>query len=427
MSRHVFALIDATSFYVSCERVFQAALHSRPTVVLSNNDGCIVALSSEAKQLGLKRGQPLFKHQELIRAHGVQVYSSNYSLYQELSARVMKVLGQFSPRLEVYSIDEAWLELTELAIDDLSEFGRTIKARVLQYTGIPVRVAIACTKCLSKIACELLKDDQQYGEVLDLTAFTSQQLDEALARVAIEDVWGIGPKYARFLRNYGIGTARDLRDADERWIRKYLTVVGARIQLELKGTSCFPVEVKRPPRQQIICAKSFGREITSLAELEEAVSTYTARVAEKLREQDGLSGRLTVFLRTNTFDTDSEQYANEFTIDLPHPTAFTPALTRQALSGLRAIYREGYRYKKAGVALSRITPLPVVQPDLFGEVSLDEHYQQARLMAIVDAINRIFGRDTLVFAVQGITRPWKMRQSHLSGRFTTRWDEILTI
>jgi len=355
------------------------------------------------------------------------VYSSNYSLYQEMSARVMKVLGQFSPRLEIYSIDEAWLELTDLAIDDLTEFGRTVKARVLQYTGIPVRVAIASTKCLSKIACELVKDDQQYGEVLDLTALTSQQLDEALARVAIEDVWGIGPKYARFLRNYGVTTARDLRDADERWIRKYLTVVGARIQAELKGIACLPLEVKRPPRQQIICAKSFGREITSLAELEEALSTYTARVAEKLREQDSLAGRLTVFLRTNAFDTESEQYANEFTIDLAHPTAFTPALIRQALAGLHAIYREGYRYKKAGVALSRITPLPVVQTDLFGEVSLYEHYREARLMAIVDAINRVFGRDTLVFAVQGMVRDWRMRQNMLSQRFTTQWDEILTI
>jgi DNA polymerase V len=427
MRSHVFALIDCASFYVSCERVFQAALHSRPTVVLSNSDGCIVALSGEAKKLGLKRGQPFFKHQEIIRTHDVQVYSSNYSLYQEMSARVMKVLGQFSPKLEIYSIDEAWLELTELAIDDLTEFGRTIKARVLQYTGIPVRVAIASTKCLSKIACELMKDDQQYGEVLDLTGFTNQQLDEALARVAIEDVWGIGPKYACFLRNYGVTTARDLRDADERWIRKYLTVVGARIQAELTGIACLQLEVKRPPRQQIICAKSFGREITSLAELEEAVSTYTARVAEKLREQDSLAGRLTVFVRTNAFDTESEQYANEFTIDLLHPTAFTPALIRQALAGLHAIYREGYRYKKAGVALSQITPLPVVQTDLFGEVSLYEHYRQARLMAIVDAINHIFGRDTLVFAVQGIARDWRMRQSMLSQRFTTRWDEILTI
>lgn len=427
MKQKVFALIDCASFYVSCERAFQAALHNRPTIVLSNNDGCIVALSSEAKQLGLKRGQPLFKCQEVIRAHGVQVYSSNYSFYQEMSARVMNVLAGFSPRLEVYSIDEAFLDLSDLVIDDLTEFGRMIKERVLQCTGIPVRVAIASTKCLTKIACELVKDNPQCGDVLDVTGFTSQQLDAALARIVIEDVWGIGPKYARFLRNHGVLSARDLRDADEKWVKKYLTVVGARIVLELRGISCLPLEVKRPPKQHIACAKSFGREIESLTELEEAVSTYAARAAEKLRAQDSLASRLTVFLRTNPFDTRIPQYANSFTVDLPHPTAFTPELFRHALAGLRAIYQEGYRYKKAGIELSRITPLHAVQPDLFGEVSLYGHYRQARLMAIVDALNRIFGRDTLVFAVQGISRSWRMRQGMLSQHFTTRWEEILTI
>ena len=427
MKRHVYALIDCASFYVSCERAFSAALHNKPTIVLSNNDGCIVALDGLAQKLGLKRGQPVFKHQELIRQHGVQVFSSNYSLYQDMSARVMNVLAGFSPRLEAYSIDEAFLELSDQPIEDLAEFGRTIKARVLQYTGIPVRVALAPTKCLTKIACELLKNEAQYEDVLDLSAFTPQQLDEALARIAVEDVWGIGPKYARFLRNYGVTTARDLRDADERWIRKHLTVVGARIQAELRGTACIPLEVNRPPRQSIICSKSFGKEITSRSAMEEAVCTYTARAAEKLREQDSVTARLTVFLRTNAFHEDAPQYSNSFTLDLPYPTAFTPELFKYALKGLDAIYEKAYSYKKAGVELSRITPLPVVQPDLFGEVSLLEHYCQSRLMAIVDALNHIFGRDTLFFAAQGITRDWRMRQSLLSPRFTTHWDEIALV
>ena len=271
---------------------------------------------------------------------------------------------------------------------------------------------------MTKIASELLKSDQRYHDVLDLTQFTQEQVDDALGQVATEEVWGIGTNYARFLRNYGIQTARDLRDADERWIKKYLAVVGARIQLELRGTSCLPLEVTRRPKQQIVCAKSFGRAITNRVEMEEAVSTYTARVAEKLREQDSLCGRITVFVRTNSFDP---------TIDLPYPTAFTPDLIRHALKGLHAIYREGYQFKKAGVALSRITPLPILQPDLFGEVTLHEHKREMRLMAIVDAVNRIFGRDTLVFAIQGFTRTWRMRQSLLSNRFTSRWNEILTI
>ena len=427
MREHVVALIDCVSFYVSCERVFQASLRNRPTVVLSNNDGCIVALSSEAKQLGLKRGQPLFKYRQIVREHGVEVYSSNYSLYQQMSARVMTALAKFSSRVEVYSIDEAFLDLTDLIIDDLTELGRLIKTRVLQDTGIPVRVAIAATKCLTKIGCELVKRDSRCDDVLDLTSFTREQLDAALAQVAIEDVWGIGPKYARFLRNYGLTTARDLRDADERWIRKYLTVVGARIQLELRGTACLPLQVKRAPKQQIICAKSFGREITSREELEEAVCTYTARVAEKLREQESLCARISVFVRTNPFESDIEQYANEFTIDLLHPTAFTPDLLKQARRALRAIYREGYHYKKAGVTISHITPLPVVQPDLFGEMTFPEYNRQARFMAIVDALNHIFGRDTLIFAAQGLSREWNMRQTMLSPRYTTRWDELLTV
>lgn len=427
MRKHIYALIDCASFYVSCEKAFAAVLHTRPTVVLSNNDGCIVALDTLAKNLGLKRGQPVFKQQELLRTHDVQVFSSNYTLYQEMSARVMNVLAEFSPRLEVYSIDEGWLDLTDLAIDDLAELGHTIKSRVLQYTGIPVRVAIAPTKCLTKIACELIKTDSRYADVLDLTSFAREQLNEALSSVAIDDIWGIGSKYARFLRNYGIDTAKDVRDADERWIRKHLTVVGARIQAELRGTACIPLEIKRPPKQQIICSKSFGKQVESEEELQEAVSTYMARAAEKLREQESLCGRISVFVRTNGFDEDAPQYTNEFTLEMLYPTAFTPELIRQALAGLHAIYRPTYRYKKAGVSLSKITPLPVVQPDLFGEVSLSEHYRQDHLMAIVDALNRIFGRETLFFAAQGIARNWKMKQHRLSRHYTTRWDEVALV
>src|SRR5713226_1186184 len=288
MMRHIFMLVDCAHFYVSCERVFQVALREKPTIILSNNDSRIVALSTEAKRLSLKRGQPLFRCQKIIRDHDVQVFSSNYALYAVMSQRVMGILAEFCPRVEVYSIDEAWAELSGMAIEDLTAFGRTVKARVYQYTGIPVRVAIATSKCLTKIGCEVLKQDERYGDVLDLTAFTEEQLDALLAQVEVEDVWGVGRAYARFLGNYGVHSAKDLKHAEERWIRRHLTVTGARIQAELKGVSCFPLEERRPPKQEIICAKSFGREITSEDELLEAVSTYTARVAEKLREQDGL-------------------------------------------------------------------------------------------------------------------------------------------
>jgi DNA polymerase V len=427
MKQNIYALVDCNNFYVSCERVFHASIQNKPVIVLSNNDGCIVARSNEAKKLGIKMGQPVFTCEELIRKHNIQVFSSNYSLYADMSARVMNVLAQCSPRLEVYSIDEAFLDLSALNIDDLTEFGRVMKARVLQFTGIPVSVGIASTKTLCKIANERVKKDARYKGVLDLSTFSAQAIDEVLSNIAIEDVWGIGHKYSLFLMNYGILTAKDLKYADEKWIRRHLTVVGERTVLELRGTACIPLEIQRPPKKGIMCSKSFGRDVIRFEELEEVVATYTARAAEKLRSQDSLASCITVFIRTNAFKKDLPQYSNSFSLRIPYPTAFTPELTRYALNGLKAMYRDGYSYKKAGVYLTKIVPQETVQPDLFAEFSLYDYYKQARLMSIVDAINKIYGRDTLFFAMQGITRSWKMRQSRLSSRFTTQWSEILTI
>ncbi len=427
MRKKVFALVDCNNFYVSCERVFHAAIQNTPVVVLSNNDGCIVARSNESKKLGIKMGQPVFECQELIQKHNIRVFSSNYGLYADMSKRVMDILATFSPRMEVYSIDEAFLELTDLYIDDYSEFGRTMKAQVLQYTGIPVSVGIASTKSLGKIANEIVKKDLKYGGVLDLTTCSEQELDELLAQVEIEDVWGIGRKYALFLSNYGITTAKALKDADEKWVRRYLTVTGERIVLELRGISCIPLEVERPPKQGIMCAKTFGKDITTLEQMQEAVATYAARAAEKLREQDSLTSCLTIFIKTNSFNKNIPQYANSFTVNFAHPTAFTPEIVKYALEGLKAMYKDGYRYKKAGIYLTKITPQRSIQPDLFGDFSLTKHYREARLMAIVDAINSIYGRDTLIFAIQGVTRSWRMRQLRLSGHFTTKWSEIMTV
>lgn len=428
MKKKAVALIDCNSFYASCEQAFDAHLTRKPVIVLSNNDGCIVALTQEAKQFGLKRGQPAFQSKEIIKRHNVQVFSSNYSLYADMSARVMSVLRQFSPRVEVYSIDEAWLDLSDRESGDLAEYGRAIKARIWQYVGLPVSVAVAPTKCLAKVAMEAVKHDEAYDGVLDITRSPEQALDILLDQVAIEDVWGIGSKYTLFLNNYGILTAKHLRDADQKWVRRYLTVVGERIVLELRGIPCLPVEPgPAPPRQEIMCSKTFGRDITSLDELTEAVATYTARAAEKLRQQDSLAGAMTVFIRTNSFKADEPQYSNSFSLHLPYATSFTPDLIDQALRALAAMYRDGYRYKKAGVYLHKITPRDAVQPDLFGEYSIDAHQKQGRLMLIIDAINRVYGRDTLFFAVQGVERAWAMRRSYLSARYTTQWSEILQV
>lgn len=427
MRQKIVALVDCNNFYVSCERVFHAALQKKPVVVLSNNDGCIVARSNEAKKLGIKMGQPLFQCQAIIKKHNVQVFSSNYSLYADMSARVMKVLSQFSSQLETYSIDEAFLDLTDCSHENLTELGHEIRASVLQRTGIPVSVGIAPTKSLAKIATETAKKQTSSDGVVNLCSLNEQDIDAYLAAIAVEDVWGIGRKYALFLTNYGITTARDLKYADAKWVRRHLTIVGERIVFELRGTACLPIESEPKSKKGIMCSKTFGREITGFQELQEAIATYTARAAEKLRSQETQATALSVFVQTNRFNTVIPYYTNSYDITLPYPTSFTPDLIHHALTGLKAIYREGYRYKKAGVYLTRIVPEEHVQPDLFGEFSLLDHYRQARFMFILDALNTIYGRDTLFFAIQGVSRPWKMRQSNLSGRFTTRWSEILSL
>ena len=426
MRQKLFALIDCNNFYCSCERVFNASIQKKPLVVLSNNDGCVVARTNDVKKL-VKMGQPVFEIADLIREHQIETFSSNYSLYADISARVMAVLAQFSPHIEKYSIDEAFLDLTELPIADLTEFGQTIKAKVMQLTGIPVSVGIAPTKCLTKIAIELVKHDPRFDGVFDLTALSEQEIDRVLAHVLVEDVWGVGYTYAAFLRSHGILTARELKYASDTWIRKYLTVVGQRIVLELRGISCMPLESEQKPKKGIMSAKTFGREITCRDELEEALATYTARAAEKLREQGSVTALLTIFIQTNALKKTISHYANSISMRIAYPTDFTPDLIRYALKGLSLIYKEGYRYRKAGVYFSKIKPQAVVQPDLFGDFSSEKHQRQARFMSLVDAINRIYGRDTLFFAVQGITRPWKMQQHKLSQHFTTQWSQIYAV
>lgn len=427
MRSRVFALVDCNNFYVSCERVFNASVRNRPCIVLSNNDGCVVARSNDVKALGVKMGQPAFEIKELIEKHSIVLFSSNYTLYADMSSRVMKVLAEFSPHLETYSIDEAFLDLTESNAPDLTDFGREIKRRVLQYTGIPVSVGIAPSKTLTKIACEVVKKDQAFGGVLDVCGLSGTQIDEILERVSIEDVWGIGHQYTKFLRSRDIYTARDLKYANPKFIRKHLTVTGERTVLELGGISCNPLEEEIKPKKGIMCSRMFSKDITSCKELEEAISTYAARAAEKLRGQDSLTSEISVFIRSNDFKQDLPHYSNFRNIRLPYPTAFTPEIIKYALTLFESMYIDGYLYKKAGVFLSHITPQDVLQPDLFGEFSFEGHYKKLRLMYIVDAINKAYGRDTLFFLVQGITRDWKMKQLKLSSRFTTKWSEILTV
>ena len=427
MKQTVYALVDCNNFYVSCERTFNGALHSRPVLVLSNNDGCVVARSNEGKALGIKMGQPVFECRELIEQHHIQVFSSNYPLYADMSDRVMQTLATFSPRVEVYSIDEAFLDLSHVPREQLHAYGHQIRETVWRFTGIPVSVGIASTKTLTKVANEVVKKNPVYRGVLSLMHTSGEELDELLETLPVEDVWGIGPRYTRLLQSRDILTAKDLKYTEQRWVRKHLTVVGERTVLELRGIACIPLETQAKPKKGIMTAKSFGRSVESQEELEEALATYTARAAEKVRKQGSAVSSIGIFLHTNAFQKDAPQYGNSLTRVLPFPTSFTPDLFNVALDMLRHIYRKGYAYKKCGVFLSKIVSQDVLQADLFGEYSLEREYKKARLMCVVDLINEWWGSNTLFFGAQGIERAWKMRQERRSPRYTTRAGDIVVV
>ncbi len=422
----VFALVDCNNFYVSCERVFNATIQKRPVIVLSNNDGCVVARSNEAKAF-IKMGTPVFECKELIQKHNIFVLSSNYSLYADMSERVMKVLKTFSPQVEIYSIDEAFLDLSHMAVADLTTYGQDIRLTVLRQTGIPVSVGIAGTKTLTKIAAEIVKQQPQFQGVLNIANCSQQEIDALLEEIRVEDVWGIGHRYARRLRACNVCTARDLKEMDTRWIRKQFSVAAERTVRELRGIACMPLETQPKAKKGIMTSKSFGAPIIRLEELEEAVATYTARAVEKLRKQGSLAATISVFIQTNYFQKQSPQYTNSASKTLLFPTAFTPDFIGAALQLVRSIYKDGYTYKKAGVFLSRIMPEDVMQPDLFGALSFEDEYRKARLMCAVDVINRLWGSNTIFFGAQGLTRKWKMRQERRSNRYTTQWSEILRI
>ncbi len=422
------ALVDADNFYVSVERIFNASLHQKPVVVLSSNDGNVIARSTESKKLGVKMGMPASQLRALVKEHGIIQISSNFSLYGDMSNRMMKVLALFSPAVECYSIDEAFLDLSHVPTERLQEYGEQIRAKVLQYTGIRVSIGIAPTKVLAKIATEIVKKQPEQHGVLSLTTMKRDDVDDLLDKVSVEDVWGIGRKSSAKLQMQGkIFTAKQLREVDLIWIRRVLKVVGVRIVLELRGISCIPLETHSKPKQGIMSSQSFGRPVESLQELEEAIATYASIAAMKLRSQRSQALQVNVFLHTNFFNHRQPQYANSASHTLTFPTAFTPDLIAAAQTCIRHIYKTGYQFKKAGVYLTHITPQDVLQADLFGVFSFDEHERKQRLMEILDEINRFWGRNTIFYGSMGIKREWQMKQKRKSPHYTTRWSELLTI
>jgi len=413
------ALADCNSFYASCERVFDPRLRDRPVVVLSNNDGCVVTWSAEAKALGIAVGVPFFQIRDLVKRHGVIVRSSNYTLYGDLSARVMAVLGRFTPHLEVYSIDEAFLDLSGMQTDRLVDYGRTIRHTVLRWTGIPVSIGIGPTKTLAKVANHLAKNAPAAEGVWSLADPRDQTA--MLSRLDVQDIWGIGARLAVRLERAGIMTALDLRDASPSHVRRLVGVVGQRTALELGGLPCIGLEEAPPPAKSIVRSRSFGRPVERREELEEAVATHATRAAEKLRLHRRVAGMLSVFVATSRFK--EAPYANLATVPLDPPTDDTARLIHAALAALRPIFRPGFKYQKAGVMLVGLEPRAGLTESLFVQYDRD---RSERLMAAVDSVNRRLGPDTLRYAAAGFAHPWHMRREHASPHYTTRWDELPT-
>ncbi|MGH7909534.1 MAG: Y-family DNA polymerase [Thermodesulfobacteriota bacterium] len=417
----IFALVDCNNFYVSCERVFNPKLKGKPVIVLSNNDGCAVARSEEAKSL-IPMGAPAFKYQDVIKKHNIQVFSSNYTLYADMSHRVMSTLAQFTPEMEVYSIDEAFLSLTGFSHLNLTEYAKQIKATVMRWTGIPISIGISPTKTLAKIANKLAKKNPMCGGVLDLT--NHPRLDDFLSSVKVEDIWGIGIRYTKLLNRNGIFTALDLKNAHDAFVKKNMTVMGLRTVWELRGNPCIQDEIDEP-NKQIIRSRGFGRPVDNLNELKEAVTFHITRAAEKLREQKCNASHISTFIETNRFKTDSPQYSNSAGCYLPEPTAYTPLLIKYALNNLERIHKEGYRFVKAGVMLMGIVPEDQVQLSLLDPVRPIE--RDRALMKAVDKINTSWGSNTVKYASSGLDQEWRMRRAKLSPRYTTNWEEVLVV
>jgi len=414
------ALVDCNNFYVSCERVFQPKLEGVPVVVLSNNDGCVVSRSQEVKDLGIKMAVPWFQLKDIAKHHGIIALSSNYTLYADLSNRVMRLLSQWSPDQEIYSIDESFLDLTGMS--DLLAYAQAIRSSIKQCVGIPVCVGIASSKTLAKLANHVAKKQQRYNGVCDFNAMPPRALDALFTQIAVGEIWGVGRRSSSRLQQMGINTVQELRCSAPKQLRAEFGVVMERIIAELNGVACIAFDEITPPRQQIICSRSFGTPVSLLTNLEQAVIAYTTRAAEKLRNQHSLAGGIQVYIRTNPHKNKDDQYQPAMLLPLFEPTSDTRLLCHAALSGLRQIYRSGYRYQKAGVMLTEIIAATARPRTLFEDVAAQR--KSTSLMATLDQINRRMGSGTLQLLGEGVKKNWAMRRGSMSQRYTTEWDEL---
>lgn len=418
----MFALADCNNFYASCESVFRPAIAERPVIVLSNNDGCVIARNAHAKHLGITMAVPVYTIQQLIQQHEIVVCSSNFALYADMSNRVMDVLARFTPALEMYSIDESFLDVSGVASAKQELHAMRIRSTVRRHTGIPVSIGVGATKTLAKIANHGAK--QLAGGILVLD--DEQATDALLNALVVEEIWGIGHRRGAWLRAQGIRTALEFKAADTAWLRKHLSVTVARTALELRGVSCLPLSAMRAKKQQIMVSRSFGRPIETLAEMKEAVAHYASRACEKLRANGTLARTLSVFVTTNGFRKGMRQYSKSAAVKLPRATAYTPEIIAQAQALLAKLWKPGYSYHKAGVMLGDLVTDAYEQLELFAPAPPRADEQRC-VMTVVDQINAQFGRDTVRIAASGLERPWGMRQANRSPRYTTQWDELVQV
>ena len=400
------ALIDCNSFYVSCERLFNPKIRKKPVVVLSNNDGCIISRSNEAKVLGIKMGEPYFKEKDIIVKNNVQVFSSNYSLYGDISRRVMRTLKRFNSDIEIYSIDEAFLDLSNFPDNEVKNIGHEIRNIVLKWTGIPTSIGIAKTKTLSKVANHIAKKKQS-----GVTSFIGiENIDSILEKVEINDVWGVGKQLTKFYHKSGIYNAKQLKNVSNTWIKKSSNVLSSRTAMELRGIPCIDLEATSSKRKSCVVSRSFGQRVENFQELKEAIASYSLNASEKIRSESLVTKSITVFIRTSPFQSRFGYYSNSKTIDFPIATNNSIEIVKAAISSLETIFKNGYRYQKAGVMLSRLSD-SVGGKNLF---SSEKDKKINSLMKSIDNTNHRYGRSTLSLASAGVHKRWNTRRQHYS-------------
>ena len=420
--KKTFALVDCNSFYASCEKVFNPKLNNKPVVVLSNNDGCIIARTNEAKALGIKMGEPLFKAKKIIKQNNVKVFSSNYTLYGSMSNRVMKILEQSFPNIEIYSIDEAFMEISNLKkIYNYSKYAKKIRKIILKWTGIPVSIGIGETKTLAKVANQIAKNDPKINGIFDITKIKNKE--KILKKIKIGKIRGIGNKLSKFLIKNNIYNAYEFIQQDNRWIRKNMNILGLKTKMELNGISCYELENNFKQRKSCCVSRSFGKKIRSLKNMQEAVSTYITRAAEKIRNEKLVSNNINLYIKTTIFNKNpKEYYSNSISIPLDYPTNNTIKLNQLTLIGLNKIFKKGYLYQKAGVILSGLEN-ENSDLNLFDKDNKKKNF----LMNAFDLINKKHGKNSIRIASEGIEKRWLMKRSRCSSNFTTDIRDLLKV